>query len=89
MDATGCDTADFVGIYELHADFVLTIVQAEQALRLTAPNQAPIELYAVSDTTFCAHTVSTEVTFERDATGVVTGLLLRQEGETAQALKRA
>jgi CubicO group peptidase (beta-lactamase class C family) len=88
MAATGCDTADFVGSYELHAEFVLTIVQAEHALRLTAPNQAPIELYSVSDTTFCAHTVSTEVTFERDATGVVTGLLLRQEGETVQAPKR-
>jgi CubicO group peptidase (beta-lactamase class C family) len=88
IDATDCNTADFVGSYELRGDYVLGIGQSGHTLCLSVPDQAPIELFPVSDTTFCAHIVSTEVTFERDTTGVVTGLLLRQEGETAQAAKR-
>jgi CubicO group peptidase (beta-lactamase class C family) len=87
MDTIVRNMADFVGTYELRPDFALTIAQAGHTLCLTAPAQTPIELSSISETTFFAQIVSTQVIFERDAAGAVTGLILRQEGETAQASK--
>ena len=47
-----------------------------------APGQPKVELFAVSETKFFLKDVDAEVEFVADASGRVTGLVLRQDGMT-------
>jgi CubicO group peptidase (beta-lactamase class C family) len=88
LEMTSGDAAGIAGRYELHVNYMLSVEQVGGALVLVAPSQPPIELYPVSDHTFATQSLSTEVSFERDAAGVVSEVVLHQEGLVTRARKQ-
>lgn len=76
----------FVGRYELRPDFVLTVWLDGDQLVTRATGQPPIRIYPESETEFAVRLLGAEIRFERDADGMVTGLVLHQ-GKDVQAPK--
>lgn len=72
----------YVGEYELAPGFVVTIVKEGGRLTSLAPGQPKVELFAESATKFFLKDVDAEIEFVVDASGRVTGLVLRQGGQT-------
>ena len=77
----------YVGEYELRPGMRLTIRREEDALLLEAPGQPPLEVRPCSEIEFFSDALNSEVAFSEGAGGEVTGLVLRQEGQEAQARK--
>ncbi len=72
----------YVGEYELAPGFTVTIVNEGGRLMSLAPGQPKVELFAESETKFFLRDVDAEIEFVADASGRVTGLVLRQGGMT-------
>jgi hypothetical protein len=70
----------YVGVYPLAPNFALTITREGASLFGQATGQPKFELFAESPTEFFLKVVDAQVTFEKDATGKVTGLVLHQGG---------
>jgi len=70
----------YVGVYPLAPNFALTITREGASLFGQATGQPKFELFAESTTEFFLKVVDAQVTFEKDATGKVTGLVLHQGG---------
>jgi D-alanyl-D-alanine carboxypeptidase len=72
----------YVGEYELAPGFTATIVNEGGRLMSLVPGQPKVELFAESETKFFLKAVDAEIEFVADASGRVTGLVLRQGGTT-------
>ncbi len=77
----------YAGEYELAPNFILTITREGDKLMGQATGQGKIELEPVSETQFTVSAIRANVSFEKDAGGKVTGLILVQGGRTTNAKK--
>jgi hypothetical protein len=77
----------YVGDYQVNARMTLTITKEGDKLFARFPGQERHALEPVSETQFTIPDVKSNITFEKDAAGVVTGLLLSQGTRTANAKK--
>ncbi len=77
----------YVGDYELSPNFILTITKEGEKLMGQATGQGKITLEATSETQFAVPTIKANITFEKDSTGKVTGLILDQGGRKMSAKK--
>ena len=75
----------YVGTYPLAPAFVITISRSGAKLYGQATGQPRIRLHATSSTDFAVHVVPASITFEVDAKGKVTGLVLHQGGSDQRA----
>ena len=67
---------------------MLAITREGDALFVQATGQPRVRIYASSDTEFFLKVVEAQITFERGASGAVTGLVLHQGGQTIPAVRR-
>jgi serine-type D-Ala-D-Ala carboxypeptidase/endopeptidase len=79
--------APYVGVYQLAPTFSIDITLADGVLSAQATGQPKFPLYAETPTDFFLKVVDAQVTFVRDAEGVVTGLVLHQGGANQPAKK--
>lgn len=78
----------YVGVYEFAPQFKFTVTLEGEQLVTQATNQAPIPVFAESETRFFPKAVEATITFEVDAGGKVTGLTLEQGGRQMKATRR-
>jgi hypothetical protein len=78
----------YVGEYELGPDAVLAVTLDGGQLYGTYPGESRLPLLAESDTAFFPEGSPTRVTFERDASGRVTHLVLHMGAREVQAKRR-
>jgi len=79
--------ATYVGDYELSADLTLVITLENGGLFIEPTGQGKFPLLAESETEFFLRVVNAQITFSRDDTGEVTGLVLHQGGRNRAAPK--
>jgi hypothetical protein len=77
----------YVGEYQVTPRMILTISREGDKLFAQFPGQDKHAVEAVSETQFTIPAVKANIKFEKDASGVVTGLLLSQGTRTANAKK--
>lgn len=77
----------YVGQYEIAPGFVLTISREGNKLMAQATGQSSAELFPESETKFFLRVVDARITFEKNASGQVTGLTLHQGGQNIPAKK--
>ena len=85
VDTAGFDA--YVGDYQVTERMVLTITKEGDKLFGQFPGQPKVTLEPVSATEFSVPEVKANVKFEKDASGVVTGLILTQGARIANAKK--
>ncbi len=76
----------YVGRYQLAPDFILTFSREGDRYYLQATGQGKNEVFPESETDFFLKAVDAQISFVKDATGTVTGLVLHQGGD--QSAKR-
>jgi len=81
--------ARYVGVYQLAPQFALTITLTDGALYAQATGQGTNRLWPETELDFFLKGVDAQVTFVRDAQGVVTQLVLHQNGQNLPAKKTA
>jgi D-alanyl-D-alanine carboxypeptidase len=62
---------------------IMTITLDNRRLFTQLANQRPVEIFAESESRFFSRASNAQITFTRDAAGVVTGLVLHQSGGRA------
>lgn len=77
----------YVGEYELEPGFVFTVTREGDRLMLQATGQGKAELFPTSETKFFPKVVRADITFFKDAAGLVTHLVLNQNGRQMNAKK--
>jgi CubicO group peptidase (beta-lactamase class C family) len=77
----------YVGTYELSPQFAIEVRQRGDRLFVQATGQPEFPIFASSDSTFFLRVVEAAVTFRRDTSGVVTGLVLHQNGRDTPGRK--
>jgi Domain of unknown function (DUF3471) len=78
----------YVGVYELVPGFELDVTLRNGALFVTSSaGGAPVRLWPESNNDFFVKEVEAQVTFVRDTTGAVSGLVLHQYGRDRPARK--
>jgi len=78
----------YVGVYELSPAFSITITRTGPSLYLQATGQPRVQLFAESPTAFFVKEVDAQITFEKDASGKITRLVLHQGGADVQGVKK-
>lgn len=78
---------DYVGEYEMAPGRSLVITLEDGRLHGQPAGQPKVPLFAVTDDRFSVRAVNAEVSFTRDAAGVVTALVLQQGGRQQTARK--
>ena len=78
----------YEGVYELSPTFAVSVSLVDGKLMAQATGQQAFELHAESDSRFFLTVVDAQVTFTRDASGAVDGLVLRQGGRDTPARKK-
>ena len=86
VDPAVLDT--YVGIYDLAPTFSITITREGPSLYIQATGQPKFQIFAESQTDFFLKEVDAQITFEKDATGKVTRLVLHQGGANVPGMKR-
>jgi serine-type D-Ala-D-Ala carboxypeptidase/endopeptidase len=81
------DLADYRGEYPLTPTFVLTIFDRDGLLYVQGTGQEPVPLAPAGKDVFVAESVDAELTFERDASGRVQAVTLRQAGRTLRGMR--
>ncbi|HEY1243795.1 MAG TPA: serine hydrolase domain-containing protein [Hyphomicrobiaceae bacterium] len=84
---TEAQLKDYDGNY-LATGFALRVFSAGTKLFIDAANHGALELAAMENDTFVAEAIGAEIGFERDATGKVTALALRQHGQVLRGERR-
>lgn len=77
----------YVGDYELNPTFILSVSKEGDKLFVQRGSQPKMDAEAVSETQFSVPQVKASLTFEKDSTGKVTGLLLTQGTRQIQGKK--
>ena len=77
----------YVGEYEMEPGFVLTITREGDRLMMQATGQGKAEAFPASETNFFFKVVRADITFFKDAAGLVTHLVLNQNGRQTNAKK--
>ena len=77
----------YVGEYELRPDFTLTVTRSGGRLYMKATGQPMFEYVAASATEFFRTAGDIRITFLKDPSGAVTGLVLYQDGFDSEAKK--
>ena len=77
----------YVGEYELAPTFVIVVTLEGGALFMQATAQPRFPVFAESETKFFLRVVDAQVSFTKDDSGVVTGLILHQSGVDQTAPK--
>ena len=77
----------YVGAYPLAPTFIITITEEDGVLRAQATGQPKFPVYATAKDEFFYKVVSAQLSFQRDATGAVIGLVLHQNGRDVPAKK--
>ncbi len=77
----------YVGQYELTPNFIASVTKEDDKLMLQATGQPKAELFPESETQFFLKVVDAQITFMKDEKGVVTGLMLHQNGQKIQGKK--
>jgi len=81
--------APYIGVYELAPGLELDVSLQNGALHIRSSiGGAPVQLWPESNNDFFAKDVDAQVTFVRDASGAVSGLVLHQYGRDRPAKKR-
>jgi hypothetical protein len=78
----------FEGDYPLTPTFSLRVFAQGARLYVQGTGQGPVEIVPVAKDVFVNEAVGAEVTFERDASGNVIALVLKQAGQTLRGVKR-
>jgi CubicO group peptidase (beta-lactamase class C family) len=78
----------YVGEYELAPTFIITITRDGNALFAQPSGQPRLPIFAESETQFFLRAVDAQLTFNRDASGAVTGLTLHQNGQNLPGRRR-
>ncbi|PYP76580.1 MAG: serine hydrolase [Gemmatimonadetes bacterium] len=73
--------ARYVGRYQLAPEFILDVTVTDGKLFVHPTGQPVLRLWAEAETRFFLKEVDAVITFERDAGGAVTGLVLHQNGQ--------
>jgi D-alanyl-D-alanine-carboxypeptidase/D-alanyl-D-alanine-endopeptidase len=81
--------ASFVGVYDLAPDFTLEISIKDGALYVHPTGQATLRLWPESPTDFFVKELDAQLSFQRDAGGAVTGVVLHQNGAATLAKKHS
>ena len=77
----------YVGSYEFAPTFVMEVTREDTVLRSQATNQQRVRLWPESETEFFLKEVDAQISFVRDSAGVVTGMVLHQNGQNPAARK--
>ena len=80
---------DYVGHYELSPQFSIAVTLESGVLFIQATNQAKAPMFAESETKFFLKVVDAQISFQRDESGAVTGLILHQNGLNQRGKKVA
>jgi serine-type D-Ala-D-Ala carboxypeptidase/endopeptidase len=72
---------EYVGTYKLADKFFLKIIRMDDALFVRATGQGPIPIFPSAPNEFFAKAVRASASFTRDPNGVITGLVLHQNGD--------
>ena len=80
--------AAYEGVYDLSSAFSLTLSAADGGLTAQATGQSPIPLTPEATDAFFVEAIDAQVTFTRDASGAVDGLVLHQGGRDMPARRR-
>jgi len=76
---------DYIGIYKLAENFLITITRKDNQLITEATGQGPLPVYPSARDEFFAKVDGISLTFKRDAQGKVSGFVLHQGGDTPAA----
>ena len=79
--------ARLTGRYELSPQFAVEVMQRGDTLWAQATGQVALPVFPSSPTSFFYKVVKAELLFQVDGSGVVTGLILRQNGADQPARK--
>ena len=77
------DLEAYVGSYQIKPGFILTVFRDSDELDARATGQASFPIYASSTDEFFAKVDDISISFKRDASGTVNGLVLHQHGDHA------
>lgn len=75
----------YVGTYRLDAETELVVTLEEGRLFVEPTGQGRYPLFAESEAGFCLPSANVQITFTKDATGAVDGLVLHQGGRDRPA----
>ncbi|MHB1312949.1 MAG: serine hydrolase [Gemmatimonadaceae bacterium] len=78
----------YLGVFALTPAFALTITREGAQLFAQATDQPRFPLFAEKEDEFFLKVVDAQVTFTRDSTGAVTGLVLHQAGQNIPGKKK-
>jgi len=78
----------YVGAYELNPSFVITISRDGQSLSAQATGQPPFRMHATSEREFAVYVLRASLSFEVDARGKVTAMVLHQGGKDQRAIRK-
>ena len=71
----------YVGEYRLAPNFTITVTLSGETLQAQATGQQAFPIFPEGDDRFFYRVVDAQITFQRDAQGQVTGLILHQSGQ--------
>ena len=75
----------YVGEYQLSPTVVMSVTRKDQQLSTQLTGQPAVEIYPQSETSFFLKVVKASIDFVSDAQGLVTGLVLHQNGADISA----
>lgn len=78
----------YVGEYELAPTFSIAVTREGAALFAQPTGQPRFPIFAETDSTFFLRAVDAQLTFRKDSSGVVTGLVLHQNGQNIPGRKK-
>ncbi|HLJ45175.1 MAG TPA: serine hydrolase [Bryobacteraceae bacterium] len=79
----------YLGEYELAPNVTIKVTRDGKRMLAQVSGQAPIELFAESETDFFLRAVDAQIQFVKDDSGAVTKLILHQGGQNMEARRRA
>ena len=85
VDTTKLD--DYIGKYQLAAEFIVTISREDNTLKALPTGQSMVMLTPVSEDKFFVVEVKADVSFNRDANGAIVSMTLNQNGRDTFGLK--
>jgi len=79
---------EYVGDYPITPTFVLSVTEKAGTLLVRATGQPRLPVFASARDEFFYKIVNARISFQRDASGKVTGLVLHQNGRDMAAKKK-